>query len=300
MLFSGPESVGKRTVARALAAELLTAGGQGTNAAEKLRLLASGNHPDYHVCTRAEDKKDISVEAVRDLSSTLRLRPYYQACRVTVIDNAHEMSIAASNALLMTLEEPCADSYLILVTHAPQRLPATILSRCQTVSFGELSSEEILQAVSRIPGMDQKRMHGAAALCSGSLEALELGKFVDPVKLTIEDQKGVTNHLNDFIERAVRLRKEIDGFITRCLEDDVQAAFAASLASHLAAEADESSLVWRIFHRALREALRSASRSDIARVAHLLEMSLTAERLIRERNVNPQLQLTSLLLEELR
>jgi len=297
LLFSGPDAVGKRRFAHILAAALLTSNGSDPKTDEKLRLLDAGNHPDFHICEKAEDKKDISVESIRELCSVIRLKPYYANSRVSIIDNAHLMNIAASNALLMTLEEPCDESYLILVTHAPQRLPATILSRCQTINFGELSPSNIDSVLRSHLKLEEPLLSSVKSLCAGSFEALDMKRFLSRDGFRVTDEKGLLSNLQELSTRAKKIRSDIDNHLR---SENPSAGSAASFASFLAAEVDESPLVWRILHDSLRSELRSANRSNVSRLAHLLELSLSAEKLVRERNVNPQLQLTSLLLEQLR
>lgn len=296
LLFSGPEAVGKKRVAQALAGCLLTNGGQDEKTDEKLRLLELGNHPDFHLCTKAEEKKDISVESIRDLCSAIRLKPYYANCRISIIDNAHLMNIAASNALLMTLEEPCDESYLILVTHAAQRLPATILSRCQTLNFGELLSADVEVVLRERWQLPPALLALVKPLCAGGFDALEIERFLSPDGLRVVDADGLFQYLQELSTHAKKVRAEIAEHIG----SELTSAAITSFAAFLATEVDETPIVWRILHESLRDAMRSAKRSDVTRLAQLLELSLSAEKLVRERNVNPQLQLTSLLLEQLR
>ncbi|MFN8390948.1 MAG: AAA family ATPase [Bdellovibrionota bacterium] len=295
LIFSGPPAVGKRTVARAFAAALLTDGGSDAKTEEKLRLIGSGNHPDLHWVTKEPGKKDIPVETVRSMCSAIRLKPYYSASSVVILDNAHEMSLAASNSLLMTLEEPTQNSYLILVTHAPQRLPATILSRCQSVHFGELSPKELTEILARVlpQDLDKKAAHALVELCTGCLEALELDAFVNPTTLRVDDTSDLRAHLTTLVDRTVRLKRTIDNILS---SDSVSAQSAVTLASTLSAEADDLPLGWRLLNQKLRTELRRAAPGRRSYWAGLLELSLDAEKLTFERNANAQLQLTTLLL----
>ena len=139
ILFSGPKGVGKHR----LAAELIrlalcdqsddVACGSCRSCTCWQRL---GNHPDYHSLVVPEDKSTIGVDQVRALVDRLSLSPTYQNRKVGIIRPAESMTQAAANALLKTLEEPPGDTLLILVSHQAWRLPATIISRCQTVSCG--------------------------------------------------------------------------------------------------------------------------------------------------------------------
>ena len=93
------------------------------------------SHPDFIEVTPLEEKKVISVDQVRELSSTLNQTASKGGWKVTIIHPADAMNINAANSLLKTLEEPSSASILFLVSSIPAQLPATILSRCMQVSI---------------------------------------------------------------------------------------------------------------------------------------------------------------------
>ena len=126
-------------------------------------------HPDArfvgHVLNEKSSPKkmytELIVEQMRDLSAWLVLPPQLGRAQVAVIDPADELNIAASNALLKTLEEPGERRHLILVSSRPARLPATIRSRCQRIDFHLPPREQALASLTG-PGIDAKT--AAAAL----------------------------------------------------------------------------------------------------------------------------------------
>ena len=157
-LVAGPAGVGKLNLALVLADRLLHAGrsaeppelGPGEAAvAMRERHEAYDHHPDLHWLfprRKEDDKEDkeqakskakakeprtISVEQVRDAIEALALKSHGGRAKVVIVEPADGLTIAAANALLKTLEEPSDDTYLFLLSHQPQRLPATIRSRCQ-------------------------------------------------------------------------------------------------------------------------------------------------------------------------
>ncbi len=83
------------------------------------------------------------VDEMRDLRDTVKYPPQYGQYKVYIIDEVHMLSTSAFNALLKTLEEPPAHIVFILATTEPQKLPATILSRCQRFDFGRISASQI-------------------------------------------------------------------------------------------------------------------------------------------------------------
>ncbi|WMS87725.1 hypothetical protein [Pleionea litopenaei] len=95
------------------------------------QLFVAQNHPDYYWIETAEDKKQISISQIRELSSNLTETAAVSTWRLAVIFQAEKMTIAGYNALLKTLEEPGDDVLLMLYTAERNSLPATIISRCQ-------------------------------------------------------------------------------------------------------------------------------------------------------------------------
>jgi len=93
-------------------------------------LLRSDSHPDYHLVRLEEDAKQIKVDQVRDLIGSLTLKSYRGGYKVGVIEGAEALNANGANAFLKTLEEPSADTMLILIARPTHRLPATIASRC--------------------------------------------------------------------------------------------------------------------------------------------------------------------------
>lgn len=135
-LFSGPEHLGKFTVA--------------LDFAQRLSGSSLEINPDLIVIRpEIEEKKgivrklDIKVEKVRDLEHQLGLTATGGKYKVAVIDDADRLNITAQNALLKTLEEPNEKVILILVAKDERKLLPTILSRCQKIKFGPVSQAEL-------------------------------------------------------------------------------------------------------------------------------------------------------------
>jgi DNA polymerase III subunit gamma/tau len=159
-LFSGPRGVGKTTTARLIA---MTVNCDDATAVkpcgvcESCRMVISGRHPDVLEIDAASNN---SVDDVRDLREKVALQPMRGSSKVYILDEAHMMSKSAFNALLKTLEEPPAHVVFILATTEPERLPPTILSRCQHYRFRRLSVEEIcgkLEGLAAKEGVNAQR-----------------------------------------------------------------------------------------------------------------------------------------------
>ena len=143
LLFHGPDAVGKRTTAIALAA-VLNCEARGEDACGvcvSCRKIEKGVHPDLHYVTL--EKTVIPIDAIRKLREEAAYRPFEGRWRVFIVDPADRMSPDAQNALLKTLEEPSATARLVLVTSRLMHLLATTRSRCAALSFGTMLPSEL-------------------------------------------------------------------------------------------------------------------------------------------------------------
>lgn len=140
ILLHGAAGLGKLNLAHWLAQALLCAVGrqslQPCGECASCKLYRAGTHPDLIVVAPEEDKQQISVEQIRAANERLGMTATRSGYRVAIIDPAHQMTVAAANSLLKTLEEPGANSLLILVTSQASALLPTIRSRCQQLGIG--------------------------------------------------------------------------------------------------------------------------------------------------------------------
>lgn len=144
LLITGPAGLGKRDLVAALVARMLCPSpnhdGFACGHCRACLLRIAGTHPDrVSVTLEARDdgklRTEITVEQIRALGARFASRPSFGGWQVVTIDPAERMNVAAANALLKTLEEPSANTALVLVANEPARLPATIRSRCQRIEL---------------------------------------------------------------------------------------------------------------------------------------------------------------------
>jgi DNA polymerase-3 subunit delta' len=127
------------------------------------RLFLAGNHPDFRHVGILADKKEIGIDQVRALSEALSMRSYRGGAKVALLAPAEAMNVKSWNALLKTLEEPAADTYLLLAASRIDRIPKTILSRTMRLRLplpGE--SEALAWLRSRKAGPEAASLLGLA------------------------------------------------------------------------------------------------------------------------------------------
>jgi DNA polymerase-3 subunit delta' len=205
LLFAGPDGVGKKTLALAVAQAALCERAPAPEACGECRpcravaaALRPGRleelrgeadrHPDEDVWRnfrlhpdlvlaegwwltrtgRPRSEPEIRVDQVRDLIGEIAGAPFEARRRVFVIDDAHTMNEAAQNALLKSLEEPPPRSHVLLVSGAPLGLRQTIRSRCQLLRFGPLNRAAVASFLAERDGVPAEEAALRAALAGGS------------------------------------------------------------------------------------------------------------------------------------
>jgi len=181
-LFAGPDGVGKKTAALALAAALnCPKEPAGCGVCSSCRRVAAGNHPDVRLIEPRA--RIIRIDMVREISEAAGYKPFEGRKKVFVLDQVELMNQAAANCLLKTLEEPPEDTLLVLVTSLPENLLPTVRSRCQRVDFAQLPRGKVLewlvgngglspQVASLLAFLTEGSLGAALALASGQVQAV--------------------------------------------------------------------------------------------------------------------------------
>jgi DNA polymerase-3 subunit delta' len=171
LIFSGPEGVGKRLVAQAVAQALNCANsvsGDACGECAACKRIARGVHGDV-LSVVPGDTGVIKIEQAREVIERTMYRPFEGRRRVTIIDDADTMAPAAQNSLLKTLEEPPSSSVFILVTSRPDALLPTVRSRCSQIRFGRLNAGDVAAVLEREHAYPRREALAAAAASDGSV-----------------------------------------------------------------------------------------------------------------------------------
>ncbi|MBZ5572083.1 MAG: DNA polymerase III subunit gamma/tau [Acidobacteriia bacterium] len=155
-IFSGHRGIGKTTVARILAMALNCRSSnkpvtEPCGVCESCTEIRAGNSVDVIEIDAATNR---GIDEIRELREAARYRPARDRFKIYILDEAHQITDAAFNALLKTLEEPPGHVVFMLATTQPEDIPQTIRSRCQHFSFRAVRFEEILGQLKNLAGRE--------------------------------------------------------------------------------------------------------------------------------------------------
>lgn len=190
LIFAGPVGVGKKTAAKLLASYL-----HHQPLATSHQPLAGGNHPDtfwYSQILDEVSKKDTRewIDAMRELTRRLTMSPMNSKYKVAIIEEGDKLNDETQNALLKTLEEPRADTVIILIVPNEESLLPTIVSRAQVVRFGPLSFDEIKQIV---PNATDEQILASGGSAGQTKDWEEMAIWWEDYQTMVEFWKSVTS-----------------------------------------------------------------------------------------------------------
>ena len=223
-LFNGGRGTGKTTAAKILARAVNCINpkdGEPCNECEVCKAMLSGSLTDVVEMDAASNN---SVEDIRAIRDEVNFLPTVAKYRVYIIDEVHMLSTGAFNALLKTLEEPPEHVKFILATTEPQKLPATILSRCQRFDFKRISVEDIVKRLEIICKDSNIKITDEALRM---IAVLSEGALRDAISILERCSQDETEEINeDQIRELVGIPKltYIRNLTTAILNKDVDTA----------------------------------------------------------------------------
>lgn len=216
-LLTGPEGIGKATLAYRIATFLLAeapqdAGLFGTPALPETldidpdhpdaRLVRAGSHPRLFVLRRGLTDKGDALKSQITVDEARRLKGFFQLSaadggrRVVIVDAADQLNPNAANAILKVLEEPPERSTLLLIAHQPARLLPTIRSRCRVLRLQPLGGDDLAAALAPME---------AAPAAAESLAVLAAGSVGAALRLTLADGQALYAELVHLLAGLPRL-----------------------------------------------------------------------------------------------
>lgn len=200
-LFLGSRGIGKTTTARILAkalnclsSDVPTPDPCGT--CDNCRAIAAGNCIDVIEIDGASNN---GVEHAREIRENVRMVPTSGRYKVYIIDEVHQLSLGAFNALLKTLEEPPAHAVFVLATTEAHKIPATIISRCQRYDFRRVPAASIVELLRRI--LDQEGIRASDDALYAIARAAEGG---------VRDAESILDQLIAYCGREITYRDVFD------------------------------------------------------------------------------------------
>jgi DNA polymerase III subunit delta' len=200
-IFTGPADLGKATAANFFAQSLVCEDFGQSNLpcgqCQACQQAIKGIHSDIYLIEKPVDKKNISIEQIRDFIRNLSLSSFLNSYKIGIIKGAQDLSQGAVSALLKTLEEPKAKVVIILTITDFEILPKTIFSRSQILRFRTVSSDDIYDDLIKNHGAQRSQAKNFSRLAAGrpalALKFLEDKGYYENYKISVDTFGKIVN-----------------------------------------------------------------------------------------------------------
>lgn len=293
-LFNGGRGTGKTTTAKILARAvncLNPQDGEPCNECEICKEILDGSLTDVVEMDAASNN---SVDDIRSIRDEVNFLPTKAKYRVYIIDEVHMLSIGAFNALLKTLEEPPAHVKFILATTEPQKLPATILSRCQRFDYKKINDENVIKRLKIICSESDIKITEDALK---TIAILSEGAMRDAISILERcSQEDCDEITIDLVKELVGLPslKYINGLSKAIIENDEMSALQV-IDKVIADGKDLYNFLWEII-KYVKDILvyKSTQKLDLYSEEELGEIKEIAEKADKQRLLNVIYKLSDL------
>ena len=293
-LFNGGRGTGKTSSAKILARAincLNPKDGEPCNECEICRGALNGSLTDIVEMDAASNN---SVEDIRSIREEVNFLPTKAKYRVYIIDEVHMLSPGAFNALLKTLEEPPEHVKFILATTEPQKLPATILSRCQRFDFKRISNEDIIKRLKVVCNESNIEITDSALNIIAVLSEGAMRDALSILERCIQDGENKIDE--DKIKDLVGIPKIafVNSITEAIIDYDIDKALK-SMDDILNEGKDLNNFLWEII-KYIKDILiyKSSKKADLYSEDEIANINAISEKVTKEKLVNLIYELSKL------